>query len=104
MKPSLGVDLTSILAIGTGAFVSTVLTAVMVVRSAGPEPRVEVEVHVEAQYVHFLDYKPHVDLKVSHLAGPEGPHSGWFPTEPTALRRQSAETDLPQRARSDKAR
>jgi hypothetical protein len=80
MKPSLREDLTSILAIGAGAFASGLLTAVLVARTWTQDSAFTITVVEE----------PHV-LVESHvlMAGPEGDHSAWFP-EGEHLRRGDA--------------
>jgi hypothetical protein len=72
MKPSLREDLTSILAIGTGAFASGLLTAVLVARTWTQDSGFTIAVVEE----------PHVVVNWESqvlMAGPEGEHSAWFP-------------------------
>ena len=71
MKPSLRADLTSILAIGAGAFVSGLLTAVMVVRTSTHDAAYTVEVsadpNVEVHWEAQAHGTPtHIRLESSH--------------------------------------
>jgi hypothetical protein len=68
MKPSLRADLTSILAIGAGAFVSGLLTAFLFASTSTRDGAFLVEPHVRVEW----------EAQV-RMAGPEGEHSGWFP-------------------------
>jgi hypothetical protein len=72
MKPSLREDLTAIAAIGVGAFMSGVVTAITIGVTASRD-------YANSFSVEVLD-EPHVDVRWEvRMSGPEGPHSGWFP-------------------------
>jgi hypothetical protein len=76
MKPSLGEDIRSVLAISFGAVVSTALTAAFLQARARPVEHqvvdVEVPVHLDnGTYLHFVPLDHEKKLEVVLMSGPE---------------------------------
>jgi hypothetical protein len=77
MKPTLGEDVTSLLAIASGAVIGAGLTAALL--TGRPAPRVvRIEVLEPSMHLHF----DHLHQPVQIMSGPEGSQSHWFPTRP----------------------
>ena len=76
MKPTLGEDFASILAITSGAVISAGLTAALLTREPAAHAAVRLTAVEADVHLHYL-HQP-----VLWMSGPEGAHSHWFPAPP----------------------